>query len=181
MNEEMPGNDIIKKRIEELKDLYLNKQAAKAIFDAFSERKNNSKSLTVDRIQGLASESGREFSRGEVIEVLKRLANLEFGSFLNGRRGQPSRMNWNVGIVSLGTAAAGEGVEIENLHATDADLESGENGIEAESEDYMDVSFPLRPDFNVPLRLPKDLSAKEAARLANFIQLLVFEDESLTN
>jgi hypothetical protein len=184
MSEENQEKSIIEEKLEELKSLYLTKQVAKAILDAFAARKNNAKSLTVDRIMTLASESGRVFSRGEVIEVLKKLDDLQFGSFLNGRRGQPTRMNWNVRIVSLGKAAAGESVQIEKLQANDVDLEAGDNvGIaeEAHCEDSMDVSFPLRSDFDVSLSLPKNLSAKEAARLANFIQLLVFEDECPQN
>lgn len=70
-------------------------------------------------------------------------------------------------MVSVGQAAAGEVEQVE--HVTDEDLG------EEEAEATFKHTFRLRPDSAITFELPKNLSAGEAERLAQYIRTLPFE------
>jgi len=44
----------------------------------------------------------------------------------------------------------------------------------------MTYLFPLRPDLNVSLELPRDLTCEEAARIVAFIKSLIMKKETDT-
>ena len=150
-----------------LKALYKGGAAASAILDHFASRERNWTSTAVDRLMQNVGREGKAISRGEAIEVLKKLADLGCGSFVVGRRGRPSRFEWSVGMVGVGKAAAGESVEIEEVSQDDPNEET--------SEQSFPHRFQLRPDFLVEVSLPGNLTNAEASRLADYIRTLPFD------
>lgn len=165
------GNSV---NIKGLKKLYQSDECAKALLDQVSTRKRNHFKTTVNHLMWLMHRGGKEFSRREMIDVLKQLKEYGIGDFIIGRRGQPSRFEWAVEMIGVGKAARGENAEIEPL----GDMATGE----VDEEEDLEVpdgairhTYNLRPDFGVSLNLPNDLSNKEAVRLADFIRTLPFE------
>ena len=150
----------------ELVSFYNESVQAKAMLDHFASRERNRVTTTIDRLLSNLSEDGNGLSRGDVIKVLQRLEKLGCVQFVAGRKGHPSRFEWAVGLVDVGRAAAGEAVKIEPAPM---------NGTDEPADDLLEHHFRLRKELDVPLRLPADLTAAEAARLAAFIQTLPFE------
>src|SRR6266566_8268956 len=151
-----------------IKNLYGDNECAKAILDYASSRSRNSSVTNVDRLTWVISRDGRTFSRREVIEVLKALENLGCGKFVIGRRGQPSRFEWEVQMIGVGKVARGD-------HAEIAPLSEGEELPEETEDDEMREglirhSYKLRLDVTLTLDLPIDLTSKEAVRLSEFIK-----------
>ncbi|MFT3830437.1 MAG: hypothetical protein QM691_12115 [Opitutaceae bacterium] len=156
--------------IDELKKLYQKSEVARAFLDHAARRKNNQTETKVDRILTILNREGHSLSRGDVIELFKRFEALELGSFVKGTHGWPSRFVWQVGIVSVGKAAAGESAEIESVADEDTDTEDAD-------ADLVVHSFRLRDTLVVKLSFPDDLTDTEAERLAGFVKTLPINDD----
>lgn len=100
--------------------------------------------------------------------MFRSLDELECGDFKTGRRGWPSRFEWTAEIISVGRAAIGEQEDIQQI---DIDEEA-----DAEDEtDWLTHTFHLRPNVEIEIELPMDLSPDEASRITQFIAALPFE------
>ncbi len=166
--------------IEALRNLYQRNKAAKALLDYFAKRQKNMRETSVRRLEQALREEGVLLSRAEIIDVLKELGALKVGRFISGRRGWESRFAWNFGLGSVGRAAAGNTRQLERItDDAESDLdEPAEDDTEIEDlSDALTHTFRLRPDYEVSLHLPADLTVKEAARLAEFVTALPFERE----
>lgn len=152
---------------EGLRDLYGQSETARAVLDHAAGRTRNWRKMSVERIVQILMHEGHAVSRRDIIEVFKRLEELGCGRFVAGRRGHRSRLEWSVGLVSVGRLASGEAEEIESIDEADA--------VEEGDVELIEHSYQLRPDLRVSLELPSDLSAGEADRLARHIQTLPFE------
>lgn len=160
-----------------LRDLYKNNDAAHRLLDRFAGRKKDAQWTTAARAAGLAGAS-----HGEVIALFRELAQIGAGEFKAGRRGFATRMEWIYSVRSLGAAAQGAG-QPEAIDPTE--IEDGE--AEAENETYLEDdwekpdwithTFQLRPAQRVTIKLPVDLTAKEAERLAGFIRQVPFSED----
>ena len=109
---------------------------------------------SVDDLLKRARERGiAQLERPEVLDLLKRLEAQHRGAFKAGRKGWPSRLEWRL-----------------------EDSKGPENGVgpAAASPQVIEHPFRLRPDFSVELRLPLDISQREADRLAAFVRTLPF-------
>lgn len=155
--------------LEGLRSLYVTDHTAKALLDYAAGRTKNSTESTVDRLMQNLRSSGVD-SRSELVAVLKQLDELGVGTFVLGRKGQQTRFKWAASMISVGKAAR---EEIEELEEIDYD-ELEEEGAD---ELWAEHQYKLRPELEVKLTLPKDLTAREAKRLANFIRTLPFEGE----
>lgn len=152
-----------------LRKLYEENPSAKAAFDHFARRQNNSAKTTVDRLHTALRTSGHEVSRRDVIELFKVLQEARCGRFVIGRRGQPSRFEWTVGLTDVGRVAAGEQVKVEKITAAEtADFDN--NG--ADASELVEHRYRLRADLELTVALPMDLTPAEADRLACFIKTL---------
>lgn len=162
--------------VKELRRLYSEGGCVKAVLDHAAARKKNSGKTDVDRLEIVLRQEGEKFSRREIIAALKQLEELHCGFFVVGRRGLPSRFEWDVEMVGLGKAAQGEQTEVDILGAGDQieEIEGLDAGKNAETLRHV---FMLRPHFSIVLNLPKDFTAKESLRLAEFIKTLPFNAE----
>lgn len=151
-----------KKVLEELKRYYKASESGRRMLDYLAGRENNSRKSLVERMGYVTG-----LSRADVIEVFREFEKMEFGRFVIGRRGQPSRFEWDVAMVSVGLVATGEGNAIE----TDDIEEGADDGVGAGEVKH---TYRLRPDVQTEFTLPENLTSTEAARLAEFIKTLPF-------
>lgn len=161
-----------------IKQLYTMDSVAKAAFDYFATRQRNGTVTKVNRLLAVLNDRGNKASYGQVRDFLRNLGSLGCGAYVIGRRGQPSRLQWRVGMVSLGQAAAGHGTHVDQLTAEEvasANDEAEEQPADVVNSDEMKVSYPLRRDRHVEIILPKDITPTEAQRLSDFIKTLQFE------
>jgi hypothetical protein len=156
-----------KKTVDELRKLYKSNAAARSLLDYFAARERNARRSPVERLCAVTG-----ISRADVIDLFRKLEEMSLGRFLVGRRGQPSRFEWDFAMISVGQAATGETANIEQDEIEDVTEEAiaGSDGIKHH--------FRLRPDFPVELELPANLTSAEANRLADFIKTLPFNPGS---
>ena len=147
--------------IKALQHAYRKERSLRAVCDELAQRGRSTKSTSVDR---LVDRTGLD--RATVVDVLRRLEQLDLGKFLVGRRGQPSRLEWRYRLQDVGRAAAGELMEIEPADQLD-DEDTGPARLTRHV-------FQLRPEAAISLDLPADLTEKEAQRLAEFVKTLPF-------
>ena len=145
-----------------LASLYQNNTAARAFFEYAACRQRNTRTTPIERIQKVL---GQEVSRSELIGLFKELGKMGCGHFVAGRKGHPTRFEWQVGLVSVGRAACGESEEIEETIDDDY-----------ETIDLLTHTFHLRPDVPVEFDLPRNLTENEASRLADYIRTLPFRE-----
>lgn len=150
-----------------LRRLYQGGEEARAVLDHFASRERNWVTTTVDRIHANILNEGKELSRGDVIRVFQELERCGCGSFIVGRKGKLSRFEWQVQMVSVGQAAAGEIVPVEKVTPE----EEGQEG----TGSFVKHTYRLRPDVSVALELPIDFTTQEASRMARFIETLPFQ------
>lgn len=153
----------------EVKDLYSRDSSAKAIFDLFSQRQKDANFNTAERVAYSA-----EVPYSEVVRVFRELAEIGCGRFISGRKGYKTRIEWSYKIRSLAAAAKGDASTVDELDSEDVDAED-EFDLSEVDHDLLSHPFQLRADLAIELRLPSDLSSREAERLATFIRSLPFE------
>jgi hypothetical protein len=120
----------------DLRALYDNGETARTFFDWAAERKNDAAETSVDRISQVT-----ECTYSEARELAKRFREIGACEFIIGRKGWKSRVSWKFSLRSLGQAARGDNVELEEV---DQDLV-------AETKDQVEV-VPL-PDSSTSKRL----------------------------
>jgi hypothetical protein len=128
---------------------------------------------TVDRLhKALKEPTGRSWPRRRLIRSLRELAQAGCGHLRVGRHGSPSRFQWKAAPAELvkrpelGLASA-PAMPLPTAVPT-APVRPGPE------PRLMQHVFHLRPDQQVTFLLPKDLTEKEADRLARFITTLPF-------
>ena len=144
--------------LEGLKTFYQNNTEARLVLEHFKGRQRGYE-IQVERLEQLI-----KLPRRAIVDVLKEFEGLGFGEFISGRHGHPSRFRSKVSIPVLGKAATGES-HIENVSSSP--LAPGELRV-------LEHSFRLRPNYEVTIVLPVDLTTHEAGRLADFIKALPF-------
>lgn len=147
---------------DEMRNLYQRSEVAKAFLDHMAARKRNQSEIKVDRILVVLGNEGFEFSRGDVVSLFQKLGEIECGQFVVGRHGWPSRFVWNIGSLAASRLASGEVQEID-------DVTIGEEEQLEDIEELLSHPFNLRPDLEISINLPADLTAREAERLALFV------------
>jgi hypothetical protein len=156
-----------------LKRLYGDSVAATAILNDFASRTYNSTSTKVERLETRLRRAGHELARRDVVAVLKQLADAGCGSFITGRRGQSSRLEWSVQMISVAKAAKGEGAAVERLDPAEPNAPEEDDDVPA---GLVKHPYRLRQDLTLSLELPANLTAKEALRLGEFIKTLPFDE-----
>ena len=133
-------------------------------------------------------------SRLQAVALCKQLQEAAVGRFVAGRRGRPSRLEWNVDPRAVGAVIAQAEGDAQADEPEPADFDDAPEPrrssrqaqpaaapaapaavLEREDEDR--YSFRLRSDRQVHVSLPIDLTQREAARLAEFVRALGLPDE----
>src|SRR5688572_12080619 len=109
MNSNFPNN------VEGLRSLYQTNSAAKATLDYFASRQRNATETKVETLEAALAGRGSQWGYYDLLKVVKRLCDLGYGKYIEGRKGHKSRVSWTVSILSLGQAAAGARSDIEAL------------------------------------------------------------------
>jgi len=143
-----------------LRDLYRQDAHARALLDHLAQRGKNPRGwqTRVDQAYEIIATADASATYAEARAVLENLAGVPCGKFVLGRRGYPTRLVWEIDAISAGKVAKGEAEAV----AAAADEDAPPPGM-------MDVEYPLRDEQTITLRLPRDLSEREAERLAKFI------------
>lgn len=149
--------------IKGLRDLIEESSDAKTFFEDLASRVKNYRVTTVDQAMRRTGAG-----RSEIVDIFKKMESFDLGTFVVGRRNGVSRFEWSVGMVETAQAAFGE---IDEIQVASAEIE--DDDADDEQTQAVKHSFVLRQD-QTPLSfyLPKDLTEKEAERLAKFIQSL---------
>ena len=118
-------------------------------------------SLSADELQLM------ELDRSESIEVLKRLAALGLGDYIQGRRGKPTRLDFKIG----------EEVYDELIRRVEErfDHSNVQQRFKPIAASGVSHSFWLRSDFEVRLRLPEDFSTHDAQRFSRWLETIPFD------
>ena len=132
-------------------------------------------------------ESAVGLSRLQAVTLCKQLQGAAVGRFVSGRRGLPSRIRWSVDPRAVGAALAHADGATQADEAEWADVEEpspdrarprGTSQRQAPSPaspergDEDRHLFRIRPDRQVRVSLPIDMTRREAARLADFVRAL---------
>jgi hypothetical protein len=160
--------------IKALRALYSSDPIAKSVLDEFASRQRNQQKTKLDQLLLRLSNAGKAAPRTGVINVLRKLNEYGCGNFITGRKGHPTRFEWQYDLVSVGKAAAGGSQSVEEIQPVDDDENGDEETVDT-PEGAIEHKYQLRPDWSVSLVLPADLTAREAGRLSEFIKTLPFD------
>ena len=147
-----------------LQEFYAANVHARAFLDHLAQRGKNPKNwlTSVEAARDVVWNVDSNVTWAQAREVLQGLADRGCGDFRIGRRGWPTRIDWKVSAIDTGKAARGEVDEV-------AERAPGEEPLAANMQE---VEFPLRDDLRLSFQLPKDLTEKEADRIAKFLMAL---------
>jgi hypothetical protein len=174
--------------IPQLRELYNSSPAAREILNVFSDWKENKKVTSVKRVQRRLARKGSALARQEIVQIFEAFHSMGLGEFITGDGVARPRFVWGYPLLELPRVASGESWELEPLHDDAIAVNGNDSPGEDRDEDADDDApreararggsikhiFRLREDFSVKMRLPADLTAGEAFRLADFIKTLPF-------
>jgi hypothetical protein len=151
MSNDHPAESVV----EAVRDLYKRNASARRFFDLNAARQRDANSTSLDVICRKL-----EISRGEAVALARELEAAGCGEFKVGRRGSVSRFEWAYSCISLGRAAAGETVQLE---------EKSEN---QQFEDDDDASPTLAESVG-PVAAAKSELAKQLGVATSQIEIVV--------
>lgn len=159
-------------KVEGLQKLYQSDPIARQLVDGLSKRQRlNPRELTANSASEIA-----DCEYWEAVQVLKQLGEVGVGDFKVGRRGKETRIEWSDHSVRDVIAAARD--DLVEYVAGDEDEEvevvrRHENG--GSSVKMSQHRFRIRPDLEIVVMLPVDMSQVEAERLGTMIQQSAFD------
>lgn len=118
----------------------------------------------------MSDSKGRRFNANHLRGALRAGESAGYGSLIVGRRGYPTRFAWSkVPAPPIAAAPVAETTPVQAAPAAPvapvAVVDSG---------DTRRHTLSLRPDVTVQVELPADLTAREAERLAHWMQALPY-------
>ena len=152
---------------EQLRALTNSDDCAMAFLELASQRERNQNATNVERALTNLTNAGFDFSRSQLIVVLKKLDELGYGEFKTGRRGLPSRFEWHYSITDVGRTALGLQDVVDDVSVDDEEIDA--------DLDWLTHTFHLRPNLEIEIVLPTDLSPDEPKRFSQFITSIPFE------
>lgn len=125
------------------------------VWDHITRKHGDKLVLSVDQLESSLGQENQINDRHLLVGFLKQCAGRKVGSFYNGRRGKPSRINWLRApkLIPISEAVGGEPAM------------RSEAGVRTVTQE-----LPIRPGVVAKLVVPEDLSPTEASRLAEFIK-----------
>jgi len=153
---------------ETLRKLYDRETSAQLIFDYFADRKRGSRQTSVESLQATMKRQNQTLRRKDITDLFRQLETAGCGTFVKGAKGHASRFEWTVNLMDVGRLATGEETNVDS---------DGISAVEPDEADMVPHTFPLRPEMDIEILLPVDLTVTEAKRLGGFIRTLPFENE----
>lgn len=155
-----------------LQSIYTESEDFRDILDYFAGRRRNSRETRPESlIAAIKMETSRRIERRRIIEFFRLLERARCGKYIEGRLGHPSRFSWDVGLISVGQAARGDVRIVEGSAHDEMDETSEPLTIRPALRLHR---YHLRPDLEMSIELPTDLTISEASRLAEFVKTLPF-------
>lgn len=161
-----------------LRAFYTFDPAARVIFDHLGKFVKNMSETKVDQLTWRLSSESDPPNRWTVLKFFRKLEELGCGRVIEGRWGHKTRFEWSANLVDVAKAAMGQNITIGSAPGEiEVEEAAGDSEAQAQTDDDNLVEHPymLRRDLPVRFKLPVDLTAAEAARLARFIQTLPFD------
>lgn len=112
--------------VKSVRRLYKEEPWAARLFESLAQRKNNPSSTTIDRLMRLLA-----LTLSEATAAAKQLQEAGCGTYFVGRKGYPSRFEWEFSAISLGLAAMGQ---------VDTIVGMAEEGAEGEMQASLEAS-----------------------------------------
>ncbi|MFG1180829.1 hypothetical protein [Xanthobacter versatilis] len=103
MTDELEEKEVIRS----VRELYQRQEWAKKLFESLSQRKNNPATTNIDRLMRLL-----DVPLSEATAIAKELQDAGCGTYIVGRKGNPSRFAWDYSAITLGLVATGKSDEI---------------------------------------------------------------------
>ena len=127
------------------------------LFESFAGHATTPRQTTVEKLQ-----SKLKLSRRETAELVNGIVEAGIGTRIVGRRDAKSRIVWKFTLQSIEKAARGESDVLQEI-----------GNKRPSGQQYVDYSYQLHEDEDpLVLPLPRDLTQREADRLALFIRSL---------
>ncbi|CAB3800725.1 hypothetical protein LMG28688_05217 [Paraburkholderia caffeinitolerans] len=156
--------------VDEIRALADESEINRQFFDRLANRSKNSRVTTVDHVVRFT-----RGSRREVVDLFRAMTELGLGEFVLGRKGAPSRFEWQARLTEVGQAAIGEADEVELVEADELEDDADADELDMAEVEMLPHFYVLRPGLSpVHFSLPSDLTQQEAERLATFIRTLPF-------
>lgn len=150
---------------------YLNEhdEVARAFFADAAKRQKHQTETTVRRAAELC-----HVEYWQMRGLFQKLGEIGLGTYIMGRRGGESRVKWLYPLTAIGKAANGTAGSLGSINES-TEEETDEDSEELGSSNLIEHSYKLRPGCDIRIRLPENLSSKEAERLAAWIRTLPFD------
>jgi hypothetical protein len=150
--------------MDRMKSKYAHNPQFRTLIDFLAQQEKDDKCITVDDLERRMDQADIAVRRTDVIRMLQALHGWDCGWFIIGRRQHVSRFWFNVSSTQLGKEVSGKGMPASPPNPPIAMLTH---------------KFRLRPELEISLDLPSDLSKKEIGRIADFLQTLPFDHAGL--
>jgi hypothetical protein len=126
-------------------------------FEWCADQLSTPRETTIEKLQ-----SALRLSRSETPELVSGIVTSGIGKRIIGRHGAKSRIVWDFTLQSVERVASGETEILQKVGSKPFT-----------SQHLIEYSYPLRDDEPpITIKLPRDLTRREADRLAMFIQSL---------
>jgi hypothetical protein len=117
----------------------------------------------------MSDSKGRRFNANHLRGALRAGESAGHGSLIVGRRGYPTRFAWSKVPAAVVKTASAKPAAASKASAKAKAPPTASNA------DTVSHSLVLRPGVTTLIELPADLTAREAVRLAHWVQALPFE------
>lgn len=144
---------------DKLRAKYKNDPLFRTFMEVLAAAPKDYRQLTVDQLCDLLAKAGARVYRHDAVRMLQSTHGQHRGWFTIGRRGHSSRFDFYGSSKAMAEAAIGASAK-----PTPA---------------LLTHKFRLRPNLEITLELPSDLSEKEVGRIADFLKTLPFSHADL--
>jgi hypothetical protein len=165
----METNATISEIVQKVKQAYQTSSSVKVILDYYATITTAESESKVQTTLLNLAQSGRYTNNGVIVQAFKKLEECGCGHFIVGRKGLLSRFRWAFHSNALAKAVKGEG---------------NESDITVVNEEASTISIPMikhlyriRPDLEIAVFLPMDITKTEALRLSEWMKTLYFSEE----
>jgi hypothetical protein len=147
--------------VERLRSFYKNNSDFRAVLDFVNAHGKSEGWEDASDLTARMNASGVGVNRAQIISAFKMLATLRCGWFTVGRRKWPTRLEFRA--------------DPRQLHK----LATASSPVASVAPTMLTHRFRLRPELEISVYLPSDVSKKEISRIADFLQTLPFDHAEL--